>query len=39
MGAPAQFRRHLTEDDLAVIRHYASNYVAYKDSYLAAVKR
>jgi carbonic anhydrase/acetyltransferase-like protein (isoleucine patch superfamily) len=36
MGAPAQFRRHLTEDDLAVIRRYAANYVAYKDSYLLA---
>jgi len=39
MGAPAQFRRHLTDDDQAVIRRYASNYVAYKDSYLAAAKR
>lgn len=39
MGTPARFRRHLTDEDLAVIRRYASHYVAYKDSYLAAVKR
>ncbi|MCI0403660.1 MAG: gamma carbonic anhydrase family protein [Acidobacteria bacterium] len=39
MGAPAQFRRHLSDDDLALIRRYASNYLAYKDSYLAATKR
>ena len=38
VGAPARFRRHLTEDDLAVIRRYAANYVAYKDSYLAAAR-
>lgn len=39
MGSPAQFRRHLTDDDLAVIRRYASHYVAYKDSYLAGARR
>ena len=39
VGAPARFRRHLTEDDLALIRRYAANYVAYKDSYLTGVKR
>ncbi|MGH9777756.1 MAG: gamma carbonic anhydrase family protein [Candidatus Acidiferrales bacterium] len=39
MGAPAQFRRHLGDDDLGVIRRYAQNYVTYKDSYLAALKR
>jgi carbonic anhydrase/acetyltransferase-like protein (isoleucine patch superfamily) len=33
MGHPAQFRRHLTEADLDVIRQYAANYVAYKDTY------
>jgi len=35
MGHPAQFRRHLTDADLDLIRQYAANYVAYKDSYLA----
>ena len=36
MGAPAQFRRHLGDDDLALIRRYAQNYLSYKDSYLLA---
>ena len=35
MGAPAQFRRHLTDADLDIIRRYAANYVSYKDAYLA----
>ena len=35
MGSPAQFRRHLTDADLDLIRRYAANYVAYKDAYLA----
>ena len=35
MGSPAQFRRHLTEKDLELIRAYADHYVVYKDSYLA----
>ena len=35
MGSPAQFRRHLTDADLDIIRRYASNYVSYKDAYLA----
>lgn len=39
MGSPAQFRRHLTDADLELIRRYASNYVTYKDAYLAATKR
>ena len=38
MGAPAKFRRHLTDDDLALIRRYASNYVGYKEAYLTAVR-
>ena len=36
IGAPARFRRHLTEEDLKVIDRYAANYVAYKESYLEA---
>lgn len=39
LGNPARFRRHLTDADLEVIRRYATNYVAYKESYLAEVKR
>ena len=39
MGAPAQFRRHLSDDDLKIIRRYSQNYLSYKDSYLAASKR
>lgn len=39
MGSPARFRRHLTDKDLEVIRRYAANYVTYKDTYLAEVKR
>ncbi len=39
MGVPARFRRHLTEDDLALIRRYAAHYVEYKDTYLAGIKR
>lgn len=38
MGSPARFRRHLTDADLDIIRRYASNYVAYKDAYLALKK-
>ncbi|HSC78331.1 MAG TPA: gamma carbonic anhydrase family protein [Candidatus Acidoferrales bacterium] len=39
MGMPAQFRRHLSDDDLKIIRRYSQNYLGYKDSYLAATKR
>jgi carbonic anhydrase/acetyltransferase-like protein (isoleucine patch superfamily) len=39
MGAPARFRRHLTEEDFKVIRRYAEHYVTYKDAYLAAARR
>ena len=39
LGAPATLHRKLGDDDLAVIRRYAANYVGYKDSYLAASKR
>ncbi len=39
MGVPAQFRRHLGDDDLKIIRRYSQNYLGYKDSYLAATKR
>ncbi len=35
MGSPAEFRRHLTEKDLEIIRRYAANYVAYREVYLA----
>ena len=39
MGVPAQFRRHLGDDDLKIIRRYSQNYLGYKDSYLTAAKR
>ncbi len=39
MGRPAKLVRQLVDDDLALIRRYASNYVGYKDAYLAAAKR
>lgn len=39
MGSPARFRRHLTDDDLDLIRRYAANYLTYKDAYLAGAKR
>jgi carbonic anhydrase/acetyltransferase-like protein (isoleucine patch superfamily) len=35
MGHPAQFRRHLTDADLDLIRLYAASYVEYKDTYIA----
>jgi len=35
MGSPAQFRRHLNDQDLHLIRAYADHYVVYKDAYLA----
>jgi carbonic anhydrase/acetyltransferase-like protein (isoleucine patch superfamily) len=38
LGSPAQFRRHLNDKDLEVIRSYAAHYVGYKDSYLTQVK-
>lgn len=39
MGVPAQFRRHLTDQDLDVIRRYAANYVSYKNMYRAELAR
>jgi len=39
LGRPARLVRALTDDDLAVIRRYASNYVGYKDAYLALARR
>ena len=39
LGAPAKLHLQLTDDDLAVIRRYATNYVGYKDAYLAAARR
>ena len=39
LGAPAKLHRRLGDDDLAVIRRYATNYVGYKDAYLAAARR
>ncbi|MFQ5818124.1 MAG: gamma carbonic anhydrase family protein [Terriglobia bacterium] len=38
IGAPARFRRHLTDKDLDIIRRYAAHYVAYKDDYLALAR-
>jgi len=35
MGSPGKFCRRLEEKDAAVILRYASNYLRYKDSYLA----
>ena len=34
-GLPAKVRRALTTEDLASIRHYASNYVEYAREYMA----
>ena len=39
LGAPATLHRKLGDDDLALIRRYATNYVGYKDAYLAAARR
>jgi carbonic anhydrase/acetyltransferase-like protein (isoleucine patch superfamily) len=33
MGTPARIRRHLTDADVAAIRGYAANYVAYRLDY------
>src|SRR3954453_5273161 len=35
MGSPGEFRRHLEEKDHAAIMRYATNYLGYKDAYLA----
>ncbi len=34
LGVPARFQRQLGDEDLAVIRRYAANYVEYKNQYL-----
>jgi carbonic anhydrase/acetyltransferase-like protein (isoleucine patch superfamily) len=39
LGRPAKLVRALADDDLALIRRYAANYVGYKDAYLAAARR
>ena len=38
MGSPGEFRRHLEEKDRAAIMRYATNYLGYKDAYLAERK-
>jgi carbonic anhydrase/acetyltransferase-like protein (isoleucine patch superfamily) len=35
MGSPGQFRRKLVERDTESIMRYATNYLGYKDAYLA----
>lgn len=39
MGLPAKVRRPLTDEERASIDTYANNYFAYKESYLAELKR
>lgn len=39
LGVPANFFRHLTDEDLKMIDRYASNYLEYKNIYLAERKR
>jgi carbonic anhydrase/acetyltransferase-like protein (isoleucine patch superfamily) len=34
MGSPGKFRRHLDENDQAMILRYADNYLGYKEAYL-----
>ncbi len=34
LGTPARFQRQLGDEDLAMIRRYAANYVEYKNQYL-----
>ena len=38
LGAPARFKKQLGEEDLAVIRRYAQNYVDYTRQYLAEAR-
>jgi carbonic anhydrase/acetyltransferase-like protein (isoleucine patch superfamily) len=38
MGSPGTFRRHLEEKDRAAIMRYATNYLGYKDAFLAERK-
>ena len=38
LGTPAHFKKQLGEEDLAVIRRYAANYVEYARNYLAEAK-
>jgi len=38
MGSPGQFRRKLVDRDTESIMRYATNYLGYKDSYLAEGK-
>ncbi len=35
MGRPGKVKRELTDDEVAEIRRYADNYVAYRLDYLA----
>ena len=39
MGAPAKFRRQITEEERQGLRRYASNYFEYKESYLAELTK
>ncbi len=38
LGVPARFQKHLGDEDLAVIRRYAANYVEYARNYIAEAK-
>jgi carbonic anhydrase/acetyltransferase-like protein (isoleucine patch superfamily) len=35
MGVPAKLRREVTKDELAFIKRHATNYLRYKEQYLA----
>jgi carbonic anhydrase/acetyltransferase-like protein (isoleucine patch superfamily) len=39
MGVPGKLRRQLNDDDQKEILRYGRNYIGYKDSYLAEMKR
>jgi carbonic anhydrase/acetyltransferase-like protein (isoleucine patch superfamily) len=39
MGVPAKLRREVAEDEQAFIRMHATNYLRYKDSYLAEITK
>jgi hypothetical protein len=38
MGSPGEFRRQLEEKDRVAIMRYATNYLGYRDAYLAERK-
>jgi carbonic anhydrase/acetyltransferase-like protein (isoleucine patch superfamily) len=39
MGVPGKFRKKLTDDEQQMILRYASNYLGYKEQYLAEMKK